>query len=169
MPALNLHDFDLGNIECHYCCAPSIKQDYCLPIRRSCRCRMMQILWISFWDEDGEGHPCVVSFGFEHGWTKADGWCMVTTRYHRLLPELRSEDPTTSECKQNAVSTVGAPWTRSACAVTTRCTQWKRRESAGNRQLELHGAPSKRQSRRDIAIFRKNTNIRCFLTALWEI
>ena len=42
---------------------------------------------------------------------------------------------TTSECKQNAVSALGAR-ERSARAVTTRGTQWKRRESASNRQLE---------------------------------
>ena len=36
----------------------------------------------------------------------------------------------TSECKQNAVSAVGAPWTRSVHAVTTWYTQWKRRKSA---------------------------------------
>ena len=42
---------------------------------------------------------------------------------------------TTSECKQNAVSALGAS-ERSARAVTTRGTQWKRRESASNRQLE---------------------------------
>ena len=41
----------------------------------------------------GGGHQCVVSFGIEHGLTKADGLWMVTIGYHRLLPELRYEDP----------------------------------------------------------------------------
>ena len=29
-------------------------------------------------DEDVGGHQGVVTFGFEYGWTKVDGWCMVT-------------------------------------------------------------------------------------------
>jgi len=37
---------------------------------------------------------------------------------------------TTSECKQNAVSVVNAQCTSSARAATTRCKQWKRRESS---------------------------------------
>jgi len=40
MPASNIHDFGLGNIECHYWCAPSSTTTAC---------------------------QCVVTFGFEHG------------------------------------------------------------------------------------------------------
>ena len=135
MPAWNIHEYGLVNIECH---TDVHKPGYCLPIRMLCRCRMMETMWISFWDEDGEGHPGVVSFGFEHGWTKADGWCMVTTGYHRLLPKLWHEDPASyfnclrmqTKRLQRRGSSVNAQCTCSACAVTTQCTQWKRRESA---------------------------------------
>ena len=78
LAAWNIHDFGLGHIECHYWCAPSSRATACL-YALFCRCRMMQTLWISFWDEGGGGHKGEVSFGFEHSWTKADGWCMVTT------------------------------------------------------------------------------------------
>jgi len=30
MPAWNIHDFDFGNIECHYWCAPSNRASACL-------------------------------------------------------------------------------------------------------------------------------------------
>ena len=109
--------------------------DY-LPKSRFCRCKMMQTLWISFWDEDVGGPQCVVKFGFEHGWT-VDGWCIVTIIDVCLSCDMRTLPviSTTSECKQNVVSALWALAVNSQClrsglVVTTRCMQWKRRESA---------------------------------------
>ena len=64
MPAWNIHDFGFGNIECHYWYAPSSRATACL--------------YAGSADEDKGGHQCIVTFGFEYGWTNADVWYMVT-------------------------------------------------------------------------------------------
>ena len=130
LPAWNIHDLVLEILsaitDVHHQAGPLFVYT-----------KVLQMPWISFWDKDGGGHRGVVSFGFEHDWTKADGLCMGIIGYclscdMRTLPVIS----TTSECKQNAVSIVEAPWTRSARTVTTRYTQMWRRESADNPKLE---------------------------------
>ena len=79
MPAWNIHDFGLGNIECHYQCAPSNRATT-EPIRRFCRWRRRRTprcnnLWVPVWLDKRRR--------LMHG----ELW--VT----RLMPDLRYEDP----------------------------------------------------------------------------
>ena len=128
MPAWNIHDFGLRNIDCHYWCVPSS--------------RATGGIYVGFADKDGGGHQGVVTFGFEYGWTKADvfdAWSLTGNIGSCLTCDMRTllVISTTSECKQNAVSAVGVPSTRSAHAVRAPCNSmhaveapWERRESA---------------------------------------
>ena len=70
-------------------------------------------LYVGSVDEDRGGHQCVVTFGFKHGWTKADvfdAWSLTGNIGSCLTCDMRTllVISTTSECKQNAVSAVGA-------------------------------------------------------------
>ena len=133
MPAWNIHDFGLGNIECHYWCAPSsglykgsVDADAVdIILRRRRRTPRRSNPWVRAWQ------------------TKADCRWMVTTRYHtcRLMPDLRYADSyfnylrMQTKRRQRIESSVNTQCTRSVRAVTTRWTQWKRHGSAGNHQL----------------------------------
>ena len=89
-----------------------------LAYTRFYRCRMMQTLWISFWNEYVGRPQCIVTFGFERRWKNVDGWCMVTVMDSWLSCDMRTLPiiSTTTECKtkrcQGSVSAVRSADTR---------------------------------------------------------
>ena len=64
-----------------------------------------QVLMLRIIFGDGGGLQGVVSYGFEYGCTKADGWCMVTNIGTDLSCDMWTLPVilTAFECKQNAV------------------------------------------------------------------
>ena len=69
------------------------KLDSCLSLCRSSSTKMLLTLFTSLLEEDDGGGPKgVEGFGSGHGWMKLDG---QHGHYHRLMPDLRYEDPST--------------------------------------------------------------------------
>ena len=67
------------------------KLDSCLSLCRSSSTKMLLTLFTSLLEEDDGGGPKgVEGFGSGHGWMKHDG---QHGHYHRLMPDLRYEDP----------------------------------------------------------------------------
>ena len=87
----------------------------------------------------------VVNFGFKHGWTKADGWCIVTIKGSCLSCDIGTLTliSTTSECKtkrrQRSARTVNWQCTRHDNSMHAMEAPWERQKSAVcNCQVELH-------------------------------